>query len=117
MARAPNNAVRHKFLLPVSLFDRLQARADADETPLAEIIRRMVDLAVTLKIPPPHLTPLMTQDAVKPFTVIIPQKLLNELSYEAKDRGVLPHELIAQTSLVYLKQREKILAKWYVARA
>lgn len=119
MARSPNNAVRHRFFLPVTVLHGLQAQADEDETPVAELIRRMVDYAVTMKIPPPNiLVPAAhPHDVPKDFTVIIPQRLLDQLGYEAADRGVSPHELIRQTSVVYLKQRKRALSKWYVDAA
>ncbi len=119
MARTASNSVRHRFLLPSLLLEALQDRCAEDEIPVAEMIRRMVDLAVTMKVPPAHIrvdAPAV-QDVPITFTVIIPQRLLDQLNYEAKDRGLDPNELIRQTTVVYLRQRKKALARWYVDAA
>lgn len=89
---------------------RIHKRAAFDEIAIAELIRRMIDLAVTFKYPPAPFNPSPAQEAPQKFVVILPEPMLVEFNNEAHHRNQSPDELLRQVAIYYLIARHRVAA-------
>jgi hypothetical protein len=110
MPRPSYASKHHRVFLPRAMLDALHLRAEKDQTPVAELLRRIIDLAVTFAVPTPdvQVPPIGDFDTPAPFTMIIPQPMLDELNSHAAVLEVAPDEVIRRTTWVYLRRRRRV---------
>jgi len=97
-------------MIPGEILRRLYKRADFDEVPVAELLRRIVDLAVTFKVPPPRTAIPPAVEAPIQFIAIMPKVMIDELSGEAATLQIPPDELVRRAAIYYLIMRNRVAA-------
>jgi hypothetical protein len=91
--------------LPAQQFAELQARCHADRVPVAELLRRVADIAVTFGVPSKPVSLPYPDGQPEPFVFFIPQILLTNLEVEATRRATGIDDLLSEALYVYLKRR------------
>jgi 3-polyprenyl-4-hydroxybenzoate decarboxylase len=107
MPRA-SSFVRHRFFLPAATLAELQSRAEVEHTPVAELIRRIADLAITFNVPAQHAKIPSASSAPQPFVAFIPQPMLDELADISSHYAMPVDELIRRAAYVWLRQRNLV---------
>lgn len=95
-------------MIPADILRRLHKRAELDAMPVAELIRRIIDLAITFKMPPESFRPGASAEMPQKFVAIMPACMVDELAGEAHDRGLQPDELFRQMAIYYLIVRHRV---------
>lgn len=96
------------------MLEELRAIGAAEETNIAEIIRRVGDLIITFDIPPANapIPPIYAGANTERFTYFIPNPQLSQLTDAAVRRGLTVHELLRQGLILYSKRKRKALREW-----
>lgn len=108
MARQHTQA-RFDLLLPSDVLAELREIGGAEETNIAEIIRRVGDLIVTFGIPSPNVPvpPIFAGSTTERFTYYIPNPQLSQLTESALTRGITVHELIRRGLILYCMRKRR----------
>jgi hypothetical protein len=109
VARATAGYVRHRVSLPRPLHERLRGRASAEVTPVAELIRRVIDLIATFDFnsPSTHILEQSDQPCYW-FNLTLSPVQIEELIIAADNRGYPEDVFLAGALAHYLDKRDEV---------
>ena len=112
------NQTRYRIPFPVDMLDDLKFVSEQSCTPVAELVRRAADFAITFNMPPRShpLTILGTSRST--FMLYMPDKLWEELNIRCEQDGRLQHvsEFLLQTIAIYLRHRKHFIREHLTAQ-
>jgi Ribbon-helix-helix protein, copG family len=91
--------------IPSSVVDALREHSEAEETPVAEIIRRIISLIFLLDLlgPKRPVVPMPPADAPTRFTFFLPWPMMYAIKSLAESMGISTDEAVRRGIGVYFK--------------